>query len=221
MRSDDLASLLRHADGDIAFHQGRILSWDPNTGENSVRVRGTPLQNLPILNTGEAIALREGHVVGVLRVKSSYFILGRVTVPGTPEFASASVGFEGDWGTAVEFDVPTTGLQIVIDIPVPPWADEALVFVAANTTVVNTAGNPRDFIFFEALLDDSPGRPAYPEIPFNAFGFAAASAQRVINVSGRSLFSVGARWRSWNTTWPAHGSNIVNFDATATFRSVT
>lgn len=218
-RSDQLQSLFDPQAQDVGVRQGTIITWNPLNGQNSVQIPGALLQNVSILNTGEAIALRAGHNVVLLRIRTNYFILGRVTAPNDPEFASASLSFAGIWGSANGFEIPSSGLQITLDVTVPTWADEALVLVVSNMSAVNTVGNPSDYMVLETLLDDTPGRPAYPQILLNALGTAATSAQRVIDVGGRTSFAVGCRWRAQNNNWTAHGSNIASFDAIAIFRS--
>lgn len=90
MRGDDLVPLLIPPPGPgLGMRQGVVVSWDPQTAENVIMVGGSLLQNVPILNTNEAVLLAEGSVVALLTWQSSWFILGRVTIPGTPEAASA------------------------------------------------------------------------------------------------------------------------------------
>lgn len=71
------------SDSEISFHQGKILSWSGSGGTNMIEVAGTPLNNLPVLVSAGMIALREGDVVGVLRYKTSYFVLGRIVALNT------------------------------------------------------------------------------------------------------------------------------------------
>ncbi|WP_213452901.1 hypothetical protein [Rhizomonospora bruguierae] len=65
------------------------MEWDPLTARNMIMVRGATLTDVPILNTNEAVSLTPGAVVGLLASGRNWFILGRVTVPGTPAAASA------------------------------------------------------------------------------------------------------------------------------------
>lgn len=91
-RGDDLAPLLIPPDAPgVGFRQGVILSWNQDTAENTVQVAGSILTDLPILNTAEALLLRPGSVVGIMTAGSSWFILGRITVPGSPD-AVATLG---------------------------------------------------------------------------------------------------------------------------------
>lgn len=91
MRSNDLVPLLAGLNKGpaVGFRQGVIVSWDPDTAANSVLVGDAVLENLPILNTSEAAILAEGDVVGILTAGQTWGILGRFTVPGTPEAVSS------------------------------------------------------------------------------------------------------------------------------------
>ncbi len=90
MRSDDLVPLLAEPKGkSVGFRQGVVVSWNPDTAENTVLVGGTVLENLPILNTSEANILATGDVVSILTSGSTWGILGRMTIPGTSQAASS------------------------------------------------------------------------------------------------------------------------------------
>jgi hypothetical protein len=90
MRSDDLVPLLAPAPGPaVGFRQGVIVTWDQATAANTVLVGRSVMTNLPILNTSEAAILQAGDVVGILTAGRTWGILGRFTIPGTPEAVSA------------------------------------------------------------------------------------------------------------------------------------
>lgn len=94
MRSDDLAPLLAApVPPPIGFRQGAIVEWDPLTAENVVNVGGTDLVNLPtIASNAEVLLMKPGDVVGIQVVgngaTSTMYIIGRITLPGTPQAAS-------------------------------------------------------------------------------------------------------------------------------------
>lgn len=67
---------------EVGFHTGVITSWDETTGVNTVNVGGTDMANLSVLSPSTTIGLRVGMPVGVLRVKTRYFILGKIAAPG-------------------------------------------------------------------------------------------------------------------------------------------
>lgn len=90
---DDLVSLLARPEPGpaqpVGYRQGVIISYDQTTGANQVLVGGTTVTDLPLLNTSEALLLTPGAVVGILTAGPSWFIIGRVTVPGTADALSA------------------------------------------------------------------------------------------------------------------------------------
>lgn len=126
-RSDDLVPLLAaKPPPGVGFRQGVIVSWDQNTAENSVLVGNSLLYDLPILNTSEAAILAEGDVVGILTSGATWGIMGRFTIPGTPEAVSAlsslrtqsaDVGGSPQGTTSSSFtDLATVGPEVTIDV---------------------------------------------------------------------------------------------------------
>jgi hypothetical protein len=151
----DLSTLFGGGEPGVGFRQGVVVTWNTATGENSVNVGGTVLQNLPILNTSESIALKPGVAVGLLQFQTSFFILGRITLPNDPDFASAAVEFAGAYNLTDSFNITTTPtIRAEIEIPVPTWADQALVYAASTATGVNGQAT-RDFIRCETIIEGS------------------------------------------------------------------
>lgn len=65
----------------VGYRQGVLTAWNAGTAANTVVVGGTPLTNLPVLNTA---GLTAGVVVAVLAAgarRDSWLILGRLTIP--------------------------------------------------------------------------------------------------------------------------------------------
>lgn len=69
--------------GDLRFHQGLVLTWDSNTGANTVSIAGTAVPNVQVLTSAGMVSLAPGDPVMVLRYKSKYFIVGRVVGVGS------------------------------------------------------------------------------------------------------------------------------------------
>lgn len=148
LRSEDLAPLLVGDPGtETRFRQGVIASWNNQTGENSVDVGGATLQNLPILNTAEAIALGVGDVVGLLAAGASWMILGRITPPNDPQFASAATSFGAGGDASVtpeDLDLAAlTGLDTGFDpsgnpVTVTTYTGKWLILLSARCEI---AGN--------------------------------------------------------------------------------
>lgn len=152
MRSDDLVPFLSSAapSKGIGWAKGLIVSWNPATAENTVLVRGALATNVPILNTSEAAILAAGDVVGLLSFGSTWGILGRFTIPGTPEAvtalsslrtASQNVLGQETFTSTTYIDAPTfPGPEV--QIAVGP-SGRLLVLLSAEilSTATNTAGN--------------------------------------------------------------------------------
>lgn len=147
-RSDDLAPLVAPtlSGQGVSFRQGVILFWDQDTAENLVQVGSRVLENLPILNTSEAAILAEGDVVGILTAGATWGILGRFTIPGTPQAVSALSSLrtasesvlnnESTTSTSMT-DLATVGPSV--EVAVGP-SGRALVIVSAEWTGVTETG---------------------------------------------------------------------------------
>lgn len=90
--TDDITSLLLAGNTgelpDLNFHQGVIVAWDVQTGANVIRVAGSDINNIQMLNSTESLVLERGNIVGLLKFKNTYFILGRIVTPNTPNYFS-------------------------------------------------------------------------------------------------------------------------------------
>ena len=87
--TDDLAPLLTPGrDQGLKFGQGVVITWNTETGENTISFRGSSLTNLPLLNTTDGLTMATGDVVGILSTGTSHFVLGRIQNPPVPESAA-------------------------------------------------------------------------------------------------------------------------------------
>lgn len=225
--SDDLARMMspQGSSTDLAFRQGVVVSWDESTGSNSVNVNGVILTNLPCLNLGEFAILQPGDVVGLLRVGSTYFIMGRLILPAGPDRNRASVGFESRVNSENGFSLTTSDVdRATVNIPVPRWADEAIVMCNAVCQAINSRnvedflqlaptvnGNNVSALFFPAMGGDGTG--------FSGFVAGSLFGSTVIN-NPPSVITCSARVRVNGATWAANGSNFAAVSATAIFRRV-
>lgn len=186
--NSDITSLFTRNSPDVGYHQGVIQTWNVQTGENTVSVVGSILSNLPMLNITEALVLRPGHVVGLLRFKTNYFILGRIVIPDTPDFFSG----------------------VMPNIAFPLWPTSTAAFLQNDTAdsqyypkwaggfIVN---HPK--ISFQAWLNLSGGAPQgnwriawYPSYPFNDPNPPNATVMYTSTVSANPTIS------SSTYTWP-------------------
>lgn len=67
----------------LDFHTGEIITWNSTTATNTVRVQGVVLNNLPVLTSAGSVGLEPGVTVGLLKVRTQYFILGRIVDQST------------------------------------------------------------------------------------------------------------------------------------------
>lgn len=150
MKPDDISGLLQPQKVDSPFRQGRLLTFNPATGANTVLVGGSVLTNIPLLIEGGAFNLQgddvlgagNGNVVILMKMKSAWAILGRILVPGDPNIInSGDVTQRGQLGTS-NFAV-TTGFTSPLNLTsiVPSWANKAVVSSIATATVVGTVAN--------------------------------------------------------------------------------
>lgn len=73
----------------LSYRQGRIVTFNLATLENTVQVGQTVLSNLPLLGVAEADTLAAGSVVGLLVTGAEYAIVGRFVRPNTAEAVDA------------------------------------------------------------------------------------------------------------------------------------
>ncbi len=228
--SADLSSLFTPAGPGVRFGQGLITAWDPATGQNTIEWSGGTLTDVPVLNTGEAIALRPGRVVGMLGQGLTWFIIGRITPPNDPDFASASVAFAALNAQATNFSLATSlATKASVSLAVPSWADEAAVYAIGACTIASpTTQTVQDFISAAVFIDGNTG-------PGIQQGIAAGSPVPASNQHVQSLTVSSARIhiptgstilcemqiRTATNAFVAHASNIAEISAMAVFRSVT
>lgn len=224
MITDDLSPLFDKGLPGVRFRQGTVLTWNSETGENTIDLAGGTLTDVPILNTGEAIALHAGHVVGLLGQGSSWFIVGRVTVPGDPQFASASVAFADLRDSSSNFSLSTTfTTKVSGSIAVPAWADEALVSCTLNVALFNGGAGVANFAQLQTSIDGITHSLA-------AGGFTSGATSQtnydtLNQTHAETLTSLGSsisilgQARCTTGTWAGNANNQAFLTATAIFRS--
>jgi hypothetical protein len=221
--SNDLAGLFPKPAPGVGFRQGEIISWDANTGSNQVAVAGTVLFDVPILNTGEAVALKAGHIVGLLTFGGSWFILGRITPPNDPNFASATVAF--DYATAFQqnFTVPvpqTTRAAALIACPA--WADEVVIMSVATATLVNSTAARQEVILYSYIDGGGGSAMAQGVGPDSAgYGIVALTAVNSTVISDPPDFISCECVTQSTAALAANGINTATVNAIAVFRSTT
>lgn len=221
MISDNLAALFGASTPGMRLRQGTITSWDANNGNNTVDLAGGTLTNVGILNTGEAIALKAGHVVALIGQGSTWFIIGRVTMPGDPQFASASLAFGSALDFRTNFAQPATFTQQAVKtIAVPAWADEAAVTVMSSVSLVNSTAARQQALAYAGINGAtgsamSLGLDAGGSFPMGAL---AAFNTMVLTAPGPTI-TVQA-YADCTAALAASPFNVATVNAIAIFRSI-
>ncbi|MGH3095558.1 MAG: hypothetical protein ACRDMV_06105, partial [Streptosporangiales bacterium] len=139
-RTTDLAPLLLGQKNHLGMRQGVVKSWDSSTGHNTVDVGGTVMDDLPVLASTGTVLLAAGDVVGLLRYRSTYFVLGRIGVAGEGALAirAASVTADEMTTSATFTDLPTPGPTLT-DVYIGS-SRRCLVFMSVEISVAAGAG---------------------------------------------------------------------------------
>lgn len=203
-RPDDLAPLLFRDPGPgLGFRQGTVVSYNSLTGENTIQVGGGLVADLPILNTSEALLLEAGSVVGILTAGSSWFILGRITVPGTPDALTAlqavrtvdAAVLTSESTTSLTYtDLATPGPEVTATIGP---SGRCLVTLSAEIVVTAEAGAAIDTsagymsVELTGANAQSPqiGRRLYTEIRYDESGSSTMEIRAEIGASRTFVIS--------------------------------
>lgn len=124
---------------DSAWHTGVIQTWDESTQLNSVLVNGVILPNLRSVQSGIGVLYQPGDVVMIVRKQTQYFILGKVSAPGSAaqnQIQSASIGTYETTGSTTFADLATVGPTVTVNIG---SSRRCLVLHGAE---ISCAGNP-------------------------------------------------------------------------------
>jgi hypothetical protein len=224
---DDLTGLLRPPpDPDSGFRQGTVVAFDPATGANTISVAGGVLTDVPLLNIGDTVNLAVGDVVVLMRLRSSWCVLGKVLTVGSTKFAADAVAFGSIGLSNPNFGLTTTHTPKVSGtVTAPAWANSALILAVADASVANTSA-AADFVNMCVTIDGVSGGTPYAAVAPAAsghptkYGHVAASAVRQTPVTGGATYTISADVWSTVGTWAAATANIVNLNATAIFRKV-
>lgn len=221
MITDDLSTLFDSGQPAVRFRQGTITAWDANSGTNTVDLAGGTLTNVPILNTGEAIALKAGHVVVLMGLGLSWFIIGRVTAPNDPNFAAASVAFGSAGSQLFGFSLSTT-LTVKTssnELVVPDWADEAIVFVGGHMHALNTTAS-RDTLSFQVGCQGGNGGGITQTVEAGWPAHAAAVSRNLFTgLSGGETLQITGEARCGVGPFGVTGSNAMFIHAIAVYKS--
>lgn len=170
--NNDLAALLTPPPSKgVQFSQGVILSWNHERLENRIEWRGITLEDIPVIEGVNPLALKVGDVVGMLgwapenaKGVGSWWILGKLTNPG--EFVSDLTFYLGqvrfrtyiDEYDQVYFGRDTEGEPLTVLY----YGDEASTpaLIIANTNIIQLRDSAGNVIFAnDALSGAGLARP--------------------------------------------------------------
>lgn len=230
--NSDIAPLLAPSKGksDIGFHQGRVISWNQSTSENVISMAGAVLTNVPVLNGTEPLTLKEGDIVGMLRFKTSYFVLGRIVIPGQSDVGTLPGLQQGVGDTETFFSIGVEKSNVAQAVfNVPEWANQALVMCTANASVNNTSDGHR-FVYLSATVSGGWGGEMFISLEPGQYGHVSAATQYLMGAEsydvgldgpvplGRQI-TVAAEMRASGHIEET-GANIASVHAIAMFRRV-
>lgn len=122
---------------DLSDYTGQIVSWDESSGTNVVRVNGTEIPNMRVIQSGIGLSYQNGDVVNILRRGTQWFILGKVGAPGAGaagQIASNDVDVD-DGTTSTSFtDLGAFGPSVSAYIS---SRRRALVILSVNIAIIS------------------------------------------------------------------------------------
>ena len=224
---EDLTGLLLPQAGTEPYRQGVIVAFNPATGANQVRVGGATLVDLPILVGGDTVNFQHGDTVILLRYLSSWAILGRIVVPGNEALLSTAVDFfasrvrsDAPGGLGLSFDITNTyQTHSLISVPVPEWANSALV--TATSWVLAGNGSGVNQLYRGKTLIDGEGPEVWWWMPTGS-DFHSVLAPNVRTIAPGDLgatIEIQGQVRADGPTWVT-GGNAGYVAASVIFRKV-
>lgn len=114
----------------VAYHQGVVVAYNPDTGANTIQVAGSTHTDLPVLGVTDSLGLLPGNTVSVLYWQSQFWLIGRVARPGSGDFGQLIVrNSNGDYvqlrdGGVVFFEGSVAAQSPGVMIPFSPGSGE-------------------------------------------------------------------------------------------------
>lgn len=200
---------------DLGFHQGLVLSWNNLTGENTVRIAGAAITDVPMLNIGDTTNILVGDTVAILRYRNSYFIIGRVIVPNTSAFASSAFAYETIDDRASNFVVPMSTPTTVASASgtIPTWANFGIVSARLDFSAFNQTG-ARDTIYAQIDVNGSfAGPELFSDVENSRIAYIGASYAPSITFISPGAWTLNGQVRSSNNSFVASTFNVAYLSA--------
>lgn len=234
----DLALELDILSKETPFRQGRLLTFNQNTGANTVDVGGAVLIDVPLLNIGDTVNLEgddalgpgNGNIVVVMKMRSSWAIMGRVVAVGSAQLAVASVATEikTDDGENFAVTVADVAVAATSNFTIPVWANKCDVMM---TGVVNARNSTATvgFLYARSRFTFASGNNTSSEqhvsAPANVAPFinqpsvATTHAATISGAIGLQTFTAQMLVSTDATTgnWAASTQNFAHISAIAVY----
>jgi hypothetical protein len=216
---DDLTGLFGGPPApDSGFRQGTVQAFDPESGENTIAVAGGVLTDVDVLNIGDLVRIVPGDVVVLLRLRSSWAILGRILPVGSGQLTIGLTDTEVDNDFAFNFAITTAFVtRASVTFTVPEWANSALVFASMSATCHNT-GTAQSYAA-QILVDGATSGALGTQADVGVQRNTSISYARGNDGPGSTVL-VEAQLKSAASTIPVHVSNAAILTAMAIFRKV-
>lgn len=224
MSGGDLTPLLVPPERpDWGFRQGTIVAWDVFSGTGSVRVAGATLTDVPFLAQAGQVYYEAGDAVLLVRIRSSWAIVGRYVTPG----GQAAIGRYTEM-TGAYTATPVLGwslstsyvTKISLAVTVPGWAQVAtgtasLMAIGRNSTAADDFLNAR--VLVNGANFDGLGGPAVT----GKWGAVTALVHFQVVVTPGGTLTFSGQLGSSGAAWAANAANAAYLGATVAWNSNT
>lgn len=221
MNSDDLTSLFATPPGtDQEFVKGSIQAWNVASGANTILARGAVLTNVPFFSLGSLVDLQPGDAVMLLRLRTSWFLIGRVVTAGAAVLNSAAALTQHGQNQSSNF-APTTSFttQGTASFTTPAWANRALIFGTGLVTAGNSTATS-DMLRVILDIDGTGGGEALQEILNGKIGAVTVTNSRLMAVTAAQVITLNVRVRTNAAGWAASVNNVGTLNCFAVFTKV-
>jgi hypothetical protein len=201
------------------FRQGTVLTFNAATGANTISVAGGVLTDVPMAENSGVVNLAAGDAVILLKMRSSWAILGKVLPAGGGDFAASAVAFAQDLDFDDNFATllgPAELTPVSVTLAVPSWANEALVTATACMSAINSTASTRGMYAGVTIGGVGGGWGSATSIPAGLQGASSATRSRTIVSPGATITVSGTIFTS--AIFAANVANQAMLTATAIYR---
>jgi hypothetical protein len=231
MISDDLSALFtppaRGMLQQFGIILGNVVTFNQADGTNQISINGALIPNVPVLATGAEVNINTGDTVVCGQIGNGFVILGRIAIPGSATYASASTQtLVNEAVLNHPFTIPFPGVGVYSNllscqITVPVWAQYVSILGILEGNMQIPSGNQ---LASYLQLDGSFGTIQTGK---NAIGpYAANSPSTVGTASNGVIRKVGCTpgekitlsgWFACGSSFSSITNNNLTIDMSCTF----